>query len=99
MHRNAQMTTALLHKYADPNAAGLEKLKDAMERMNMSARAYDRILKVARTIADLESSVTVRQHHIIEAIGYRNLDRTDYFNMCHTLKICQCCRFFNVTFA
>ena len=50
----ASMNPSLLHKYAEPNAAGLEKLKDAMERMNMSARAYDRILKVARTIADLE---------------------------------------------
>lgn len=50
----ASMTPSLLHKYAEPNAAGLEKLRDAMDRMNMSARAYDRILKVARTIADLE---------------------------------------------
>jgi magnesium chelatase family protein len=75
------MTPSLLHKYAEPNAAGLEKLKDAMERMNMSARAYDRILKVARTIADLEGNITVRSHHIMEAIGYRNLDRSNYFNM------------------
>lgn len=49
--------------------------------MNMSARAYDRILKVARTIADLEASVTVRQYHIMEAINYRNLDRSNYFNL------------------
>ncbi|MBP3739104.1 MAG: magnesium chelatase, partial [Muribaculaceae bacterium] len=78
---NAQMTPSLLHRYAEPDAAGLEKLRDAMERMNMSARAYDRILKVARTIADLDGSVQVRQHHIMEAIGYRNLDRSGYFNM------------------
>ena len=78
---NAQMTPKLLHQYAEPDAAGLEKLKDAMERMNMSARAYDRILKVARTIADLEGNITVRSHHIMEAIGYRNLDRSNYFNM------------------
>ena len=75
---NAQMTPSLLHQYAEPDAAGLEKLRDAMERMNMSARAYDRILKVARTIADLEASPTVQQHHIMEAIGYRNLDRSGY---------------------
>ena len=74
---NAQMTPKLLHQYAEPDAAGLEKLRDAMERMNMSARAYDRILKVARTIADLEAAPTVQQHHINEAIAYRNLDRTN----------------------
>ena len=81
VHCNAQMTTALLHKYAEPDAEGMEKLREAITKMNMSARAYDRILKVARTIADLEGSVTVRQHHIMEAIGYRNLDRNSYFNM------------------
>ena len=78
---NAQMTSQLLHQYAEPDAAGLEKLRDAMERMNMSARAYDRILKVARTIADLEAAPTIWQHHINEAIGYRNLDRSAYFNL------------------
>ncbi len=78
IHCNAQMTPSLLHKYAEPNAAGLEKLRDAMERMNMSARAYDRILKVARTIADLEGTADVLDHHIMEAIAYRNLDRPTY---------------------
>ena len=78
IHCNAQMTPSLLHKYAEPNAAGLEKLKDAMERMNMSARAYDRILKVDRTIADLEGCADVLTHHIMEAIAYRNLDRPSY---------------------
>ena len=78
IHCNAQMTPSLLHKYAEPDAAGLEKLKDAMERMNMSARAYDRILKVARTIADLEGCHDVLTHHIMEAIAYRNLDRPTY---------------------
>jgi len=81
---NAQMTPSMLHKYAEPDAAGLEKLRDAMERMNMSARAYDRILKVARTIADLEGTASVLGHHIMEAIGYRNLDRTSYFNIDQT---------------
>ena len=67
-----------LHKYAEPDAAGLAKLRDAMERMNMSARAYDRILKVARTIADLEGCADVLTHHIMEAIAYRKLDRPNY---------------------
>ena len=75
------MTSSLLHRYAEPDASGLEKLRDAKERMNMSARAYDRILKVARTIADLEGSVAVRHPHIMEAIGYRTLDRSNYFNL------------------
>ena len=78
---NAQMTPLLLHKYAEPDAAGLEKLRDAMDRMNMSARAYDRILKVARTIADLEGCHDVLTHHIMEAIAYRNLDRTSYMGI------------------
>ncbi len=81
MHYNAQMTPSLLHQYAEPDAEGMEKLREAITKMNMSARAYDRILKVARTIADLEASVTIRQHHIMEAIAYRNLDRSNYFNL------------------
>ena len=79
IHCNAQMTPALLHKYAEPDAKGLEQLRVVMEKMNMSARAYDRILKVARTIADLEGTQDVLQHHIMEAIGYRSLDRSGYF--------------------
>lgn len=77
VHCNAQMTSSLLREYAQPDEKGLARLRDAMERMNMSARAYDRILKVARTVADLEGSVDVKQHHIAEAINYRNLDRGD----------------------
>lgn len=77
VHCNAQMTSALLRQYAQPDEKGLARLRDAMERLNMSARAYDRILKVARTIADLEGSADVKQHHIAEAINYRNLDRED----------------------
>ncbi|MBR2146582.1 MAG: magnesium chelatase, partial [Muribaculaceae bacterium] len=76
-----QMTPSLLHQYAEPDAEGMAQLRQAITSMNMSARAYDRILKVARTIADLEGSVTVRQHHIMEAIGYRNLDRSNYFSL------------------
>lgn len=77
VHCNAQMNSALLHEYAKPDEKGLERLRDAMTRLNMSARAYDRILKVARTIADLAGSAEVKSHHIGEAINYRNLDRED----------------------
>lgn len=75
---NAQMTSRLLAQYARPDEQGLTLLKNAMARLNLSARAYDRILKVARTIADLEASEQVQSHHLAEAIGYRNLDREDW---------------------
>lgn len=75
---NAQMTSRLLAQYARPDEQGLTLLKNAMARLNLSARAYDRILKVARTIADLEASDQVQSHHLAEAIGYRNLDREDW---------------------
>ncbi|MDR0896147.1 MAG: YifB family Mg chelatase-like AAA ATPase [Prevotellaceae bacterium] len=78
IHCNAQMSGKLLTRYARPDAAGLAMLKNAMQRLNLSARAYDRILKVARTIADLEGSEQVRTPHLAEAIGYRNLDREDW---------------------
>ena len=72
---NAQMTHKLTVDYATPDNEGLNLLRIAMERFNLSARAYDRILRVARTIADLEASPDVCASHIAEAIGYRNLDR------------------------
>ena len=75
---NAQMTSRLLAAYARPDEKGLSLLKSAMNRLNLSARAYDRILKVARTIADLEGAEQVQSHHLAEAIGYRNLDREDW---------------------
>ena len=75
---NAQMNSRLLSLYARPATEGLSLLKTAMQRLNLSARAYDRILKVARTIADLEGSATIQSAHLAEAIGYRNLDREDW---------------------
>ena len=78
IHCNAQMTEKMLHRYAEPDTQGLEMLRLAMERLKLSARAYSRILKVARTIADLAGSEKVETAHIAEAIGYRNLDRGDW---------------------
>ena len=75
---NAQMTSRLLHQYAVPDAAGLFLLKTAMLRLNLSARAYDRILKVSRTIADLDASPDIEARHLAEAINYRNLDRENW---------------------
>ena len=78
IHCNAQMESRLLHLYAEPDAQGLNLLRNAMNRLNLSARAYDRILKVARTIADLEGCERVMSHHLAEAISYRNLDRESW---------------------
>ena len=75
---NAQMNTRLLNRYAVPDKQGLQRLKIAMDRFNLSARAYDRILKVARTIADLACSDEITVEHISEAINYRNLDRAGW---------------------
>ena len=82
------MNSRLLHQYAWPDEQGLAKLKERMTKLNMSARAFDRILRVARTIADLEYasvmpaeeavSAPVLSRHISEAIGYRALDRASY---------------------
>lgn len=78
VHCNAQMTSKLLHQYAQPDTHGLELLRNAMNRLNLSARAYDRILKVARTIADLDGSPQIQTGHLAEAISYRNLDRENW---------------------
>ena len=75
---NAQMTPKLITKYAVLDEVSLSMLKNAMSRLNLSARAYDRILKVARTIADLDNSENIQPQHIAEAIGYRNLDRENW---------------------
>jgi magnesium chelatase family protein len=78
IHCNAQMTEKMLHKFAEPDNSSLDMLRMAMERLKLSARAYSRILKVARTIADLAGNEQVQSQHIAEAIGYRNLDRGDW---------------------
>ena len=75
---NAQMSERMIHLFAEPDQQSLEMLRMAMERLSLSARAYSRILKVARTIADLEGSERIQSHYIAEAIGYRNLDRGDW---------------------
>ena len=78
IHSNAMMSERMLHEFAEPDTASLDMLRMAMERLKLSARAYSRILKVARTIADLAGSEKVESMHIAEAIGYRNLDRGDW---------------------
>ncbi len=78
IHCNAQMTERMIHEFAEPDAEGINLLRTAMERLSLSARAYSRILKVARTIADLDGSENVQMQHIAEAVGYRNLDRGDW---------------------
>lgn len=79
IHYNAQMGVKQIRKYCQLDSASLELLKTAMEQLNLSARAYDRILKVARTIADLETSEQITGTHISEAIQYRSLDRDGWF--------------------
>ena len=75
IHCNAQMTSKLVREFCKINDSGLSLLKTAMLKLNLSARAYDKILKVSRTIADLDNSVVIKTEHIAEAINYRNLDR------------------------
>ncbi len=75
VHYNAQMNTKQIREFCQLDTVSKGMLKNAMERLNLSARAYDRILKVARTIADLEHSTEINGTHIGEAIQYRSLDR------------------------
>jgi magnesium chelatase family protein len=80
IHSNAQMTPGLLRTYAQPDSASSQMLAHAMERLQLSARAYDRILKVSRTIADLDASSSILACHVAEAIQYRTLDRNGWGN-------------------
>jgi len=75
---NAQMSTKLQKKFCEVDEAGKQLLKTAIERLGLSARAYDRILKVSRTIADLENSEHILPNHLAEAINYRSLDRESW---------------------
>lgn len=78
IHSNAQMSAKQVREICEIGTAGQTLLKKAMERLNLSARAYDRILKVSRTIADLAASEEIRIEHLAEAIQYRSLDRENW---------------------
>ena len=78
IHCNAQMNTRLLNKYVVLDADAAAVMERVMDRLGLSARAYERILKVARTIADLDGSEQVTKTHIAEAVSYRNLDRSSW---------------------
>lgn len=78
IHCNAQMNPKLMERYAKLDVASLKLIKLAMDKFKLSARAYDRIIKVARTIADLDNQENINSRHIAEAINYRNLDREDW---------------------
>ena len=76
VYANAQMPPKLIRKYCAISAEGEKLLETAVTRLGLSARAHDRILKVARTIADLDSAADIASRHLSEAIQYRTLDRT-----------------------
>lgn len=78
LHANAQMSPQMVREVCKINAAGQALLKKAMERLGLSARAYDRILKVSRTIADLAGSEDIQLEHLAEAIHFRSLDRESW---------------------
>jgi magnesium chelatase family protein len=78
IYANAQMSSKQIRKICRIDDAGHTLLKNAMEKLSLSARAYDRILRVARTIADLDNSKNILSEHLAEAINYRSLDRDSW---------------------
>jgi magnesium chelatase family protein len=78
IHSNAQMTPKIMEEFCHLEPSGLELLKRAMEKLGLSARAYNRIIKVSRTIADLEGRANIENSHLAEAINYRSLDRESW---------------------
>jgi len=73
------MNAPMIRRHCSIGEESSQKLMEAMERLNLSARAHDRILKVSRTIADLDESKSIEMAHLVQAIHYRNLDR-DFWN-------------------
>ena len=78
IHCNAQMTPKMLRRFCPVDAQGDKLLQYSLTKLGLSARAYDRILKVARTIADLAASADILPPHLMEALSYRSLDRNSY---------------------
>ncbi len=78
VHSNAMMSSRQIRQYCRIDETGAQLMKAAMERLDLSARAYDRILKVARTIADMDMSAAIRNEHLAEAINYRSMDRANW---------------------
>jgi len=75
---NARMSTAMRKEYCSLDRAGYRRLREIMDKLGLSARAYDRILKLARTIADMDESRRILPSHVTEAITYRSLDRKEW---------------------
>tara|TARA_R110000868_G_scaffold127003_4_gene334416 strand:- start:1759 stop:2613 length:855 start_codon:yes stop_codon:yes gene_type:complete len=80
IHANAQMESKQLRQVCELSKEGMDLLRAAIEKLNLSGRAYDRILKVARTIADLDNSKDIEPNHLAEAVQYRSLDRESWVN-------------------
>ena len=78
IYGNAQIPPNQLHEICKTDRSGMSLLKNAMEKLDLSSRAYDRILKISRTIADLEGSEIIQAYHLAKAINYRNLDRNSW---------------------